>query len=290
MAPDTVMRETQAGALIRLRGLYPSLKAALQKVADVILRQPEMAIYASVNELAAVSGVSEATVMRFCRTLGFKGFQDFKIALARELVTPAAPPQDEVARGDDPAAVCRKVFQANLAALQDTLEVLEMKSLDLAARMLLQARQVLVMGLGNSGLAAAYARNRLRFLGLNASYYPDYFLARAAAAAFTGEDVLLSVSHSGASRDLLETVRLAKAAGARIVSITSNALSPLARLSDLLLVTASREKAFQGEGAAAFLCQIAVIDGLAILMCQARPEQARQHLAHIKQALNPERP
>ncbi len=87
--PGDMNRDPQGGALIRLRGVYPSLKTALQKVANLIMRQPEMAIYASVNEVAAAAQVSEATVMRFCRTLGFKGFQDFKIALARELVAPS---------------------------------------------------------------------------------------------------------------------------------------------------------------------------------------------------------
>ena len=78
MPPDSGSRDPQTGTLIRLRGLYPSLKTALRKVADVILRQPEMAIYASVNEVAAVAAVSEATVMRFCRILGFKGLPGFQ--------------------------------------------------------------------------------------------------------------------------------------------------------------------------------------------------------------------
>src|SRR5512143_231974 len=117
-------REQQSGALIRLRGLYPSLKSALQKVADVILRQPEMAIYASVNEVAAVATVSEATVMRFCRILGFKGFQDFKIALAREMVIPSPRFQEGMGvPGADELALVRKVFDINGAALQDTLEI-----------------------------------------------------------------------------------------------------------------------------------------------------------------------
>src|SRR4030043_153767 len=103
-------RDPQPGALIRLGGLYPSLKSALQKVADVILQQPEMAIYASVNEVAAASAVSEATVMRFCRILGFKGFQDFKIAMARELVLPGPRHPAEFTGDDDPAKIVRKVF------------------------------------------------------------------------------------------------------------------------------------------------------------------------------------
>ena len=135
MPPDTGYKDSQTGTLIRLRGLYPSLKTALRKVADVILRQPEMAIYASVNEVAAVAAVSEATVMRFCRILGFKGFQDFKIALAREMVIPSPRFQAEAGgEGEDDSAVVQKVFQTNTAALQDTLEILEIEAMREAAR------------------------------------------------------------------------------------------------------------------------------------------------------------
>ena len=115
MSPDTGNRDPQTGTLIRLRGLYPSLKTALRKVADVILRQPEMAIYASVNEVAAVAAVSEATVMRFCRILGFKGFQDFKIALAREMVhpRPRASTKRWAAKVKTRPPSCAKYFRPN---------------------------------------------------------------------------------------------------------------------------------------------------------------------------------
>ncbi len=165
---DPLNRDPQSGALIRLRGLYPSLKTALQKVANVILRQPEMAVYASVNEVAAASGVSEATVMRFCRILGFKGFQDFKISLAREMVTPSQFPLEEVRAEDDADTIIRKVFQASISALQDTLEVLEARAVRQAVQILLASRRILVCGVGDSGPVVDYAINR--FL-LNRSQY-----------------------------------------------------------------------------------------------------------------------
>ena len=170
MPPDTGNKDPQTGTLIRLRGLYPSLKTALRKVADVILRQPEMAIYASVNEVAAVATVSEATVMRFCRILGFKGFQDFKIALAREMVIPSPRFHEEVGgEGEDDTAVVRKVFQTNTVALQDTLEILEIEAMKEAAQLLLTARQILVVGVGGSGPAVTYTGNRFLLLGLKAT-------------------------------------------------------------------------------------------------------------------------
>lgn len=277
--------EAPAGALIRLRGLYPSLKAALRKVADVTLARPELAIYASVNEVAAAAGVSEATVMRLCRLLGFRGFQDFKIALARELVNPLQRLHEEVAEGDDAATIVHKVFQANIAALQDTLAVLDMGAMQAAAQALLAARQILIIGVGTSGPIVTDAGNKFFRLGLMVRAVTDAHLMMMAAALLTPEDVLLAVSHSGSTRDPVETARTAKAAGAHVICITNNSLSPLTKTADLVLVTASRETRFRQEAMASRLCQTSIIDSLYTLMALARPEEALHNLAKIENVI-----
>jgi len=284
-SPASPGRDPQPGALIRLRGLYPSLKTALQKVADVILRQPEMAIYASVNEVAAASGVSEATVMRFCRILGFRGFQDFKIALARELVSPLQRLHEEVSEGDEPAIVVRKVFQANIAALQDTLEVLNMKAIQQAAQLLLHAHQILIIGVGASGPVVLDAGNKFLRLGLDVHCPVDAHLQMMAAALLSPEDVVLAISHSGSTRDAVETARVAREAGAKVICLTNNSLSPLTRFSDLVLVTASQETRFRQEAMASRLGQISIIDSLFTLMAVARPEKSLRNLAKIESVI-----
>lgn len=284
VSPVPPNRDPQPGALIRLRGLYPSLKTALKKVADVILRQPEMAIYASVNEVAAACGVSEATVMRFCRILGFRGFQDFKISLARELVVPAPRPQEEVP-GSGPANIVRNVFQTKRAALQDTLEVMEMEGMEAACRLLLDSRQVLVVGIGGSGTAVAHAGDRFLLLGLNSRGYTDFHFMLMAAALLTREDVVLAISDSGTTRETVETVKAARENGAKIVAITNNSLSPLSRESDLVLATAAQKTALPGEANSSLVCQVSIIDALFSLMFQARPEQSRETLARMEQVL-----
>jgi RpiR family carbohydrate utilization transcriptional regulator len=285
-SPPSPGRDSQSGALIRLRGLYPSLKTALQKVADVILRQPEMAIYASVNEVAAACGVSEATVMRFCRILGFRGFQDFKISLARELVVPMPRPHEEVTDGDDPANIVRKVFQTNRGALQDTLEVMKIEGMEAASQLLLNSRKVLVAGIGGSGIAAAHAGNRFLLLGLNTQIFTAFHFMLMAAALLNREDVMLAVSNSGTTRETVETVRAARENGAKIVAITNNSLSPLARESDLVLVTAARDTTLPEEADGSLICQISIIDALFFLMFQARPEQSRETMARWEQILS----
>jgi len=283
--PMSAGRDAQAGALIRLRGLYPSLKAALKKVADLILKQPEMAIYASVNEVAAAATVSEATVMRFCRTLGFRGFQDFKIALARELVSPMQRLHEEVTEGDDPATIVRKVFEANVAALQDTMEVLNMSAMQEATKLLSKARRILLVGVGTSGPIVDDASNKLSRLGLDVHVQTDAHLQMMAASLLTPEDVVLVVSHSGSTRDPVETARVAKQAGAKVICITNNSLSPLTRLSDLTLVTASRETRFRQEAMASRLCQTSIIDSLFTLLALAKPEAALENLSKIENVI-----
>jgi len=280
-----ISQEMQAGALIRLRGLYPSLKTALRKVADLVLAKPELAIYASVNEVAAAARVSEATVMRLCRILGFRGFQDFKIALARELVSPLKRLHEEVSEGDDPATIVRKVFQANIAALQDTLEVLNMTAMAEAARLMLASRSLLIIGVGTSGPIVEDAANKFFRLGLNVKAITDAHLMMMAAALLTPEDVLLAVSHSGSTRDPVDTARVAREAGAQVICITNNSLSPLTKVADLVLVTASRETRFRQEAMSSRLCQTSIVDSLYTLMALARPETALENLRKIENVI-----
>jgi RpiR family carbohydrate utilization transcriptional regulator len=286
MPPDTGNRDPQTGTLIRLRGLYPSLKTALRKVADVILRQPEMAIYASVNEVAAVATVSEATVMRFCRILGFKGFQDFKIALAREMVIPSPRFHEEAGReGDDDITVVRKVFQTNTLALQDTLEILEIEAMREAAQLLLAARQILVVGVGGSGPAVTYTGNRFLLLGLKATTCTDFYLMLTAASLLSREDVVLAISNLGTTREIVETVGIAREKQARVMCITNNSLAPLARVCKPVLVTASREVTLPEEAVASLVCQIAVLDALFALIAGARGAESRETLDGIEEAM-----
>ena len=282
--PETVNREAQTGTLIRLRGLYPSLKTALRKVADVILRQPEMAIYASVNEVAAAAAVSEATVMRFCRILGFKGFQDFKIALAREMVIPSARRHEAESAENDAAVVC-KVFQTNGAALQDTLEILEIEAMHEAAQLLLNARQIMVIGVSGSGPAVAYTGNRLLVQGLKAFMYTDFYLMLMAASLLSREDVVLAISNLGTIREILETVGIAREREARVICITNNSLSPLARISDPALITASREMTMPEEAVAALVCQISILDALFALISQAQGTRSRETIDGMEKAM-----
>jgi DNA-binding MurR/RpiR family transcriptional regulator len=280
-ALEALSRDPQATTLIRLRGIYPSLKTALQKVADMVMQQPMVAVYASVNEVAAVSGVSEGTVMRLCRTLGFKGFQDFKIALAQEMaaLTPSRPPEPPAP--DDPQAIVRQVFQANMAALQGTLDILNAAAVQDAARVLAASRRVLVVGVAGSAPMVTYAGQRFFLLGLDLHCYTDGYQVLKAASLSVPDDAILAISHSGGAREVVDAARLSQEAGAKVVAITSDPLSPLGRLADLALITVAPESRLQENGQGPFLSQTSLIDALYTLIYRARPERVRENLAKM---------
>ena len=104
------------GSFVRIEGAYATLRAAEQRVADFILKHPDELIYLTVTELAERTNTSESTVVRLCQKIGYKGYQEFKIVLARDLVEPTTTIYAAIEPGDDVPTVKTKVFQANAQA------------------------------------------------------------------------------------------------------------------------------------------------------------------------------
>jgi DNA-binding MurR/RpiR family transcriptional regulator len=201
------------------------------------------------------------------------------------MVSPLQRLHEEVAAGDDAATIVRKVFQANLAALQDTLAVLDMGAMAQAAQWLGAARRVVLIGVGTSGPIVTDAANKFFRLGLTVQAYTDAHLMMMAAALLTPQDVVLAVSHSGSTMDTAEAAKTARQAGARVICITNNSLSPLTKTADLVLVTASRETRFRQEAMASRLCQTSILDSLYTLVALAQPDQALENLAKIENVI-----
>src|SRR5277367_4537551 len=124
--------ENVPGSFVRLQGAYNALRTAEQRVADFILKHPDELIYLTVTELAERTNTSESTVVRLCQKIGYKGYQEFKIVLARDLVEPTHDIYAEVESGDALTTIKNKVFQANAQALRDTIEVLDDSDLERA--------------------------------------------------------------------------------------------------------------------------------------------------------------
>jgi DNA-binding MurR/RpiR family transcriptional regulator len=254
--------DTAKSVVSRISGAQDSLKKAERRVAEYVLSDPSSIVHSSIMEVAEKSGVADATVVRFCRTFGMKGFQDLKIRLARELVSEKERVIEDLKEGDSPDVVLEKVFKASIQSLNDTMDVIDKSGIKKAVTLLKKAKRIFFIGVGTSGPNVIDAFNKFSRLGLNCLYHTDSHLQVMTAALLEKGDVVIAVSHSGSTKDPIETVEAAKKNGAKVICITNNSLSPLTKISDIKLFTASRETKFRSEAMASRIAQTGILNAL----------------------------
>ncbi len=250
------------GCFIRIQGTYSSLRTAEQRVADFILKHAEELIYLTVTELAERTQTSESTVVRLCQKIGYKGYQEFKIMLARDLVGPTETVYEAIESSDSLPALKTKIFQANAQALKDTIEVLSDEELDQAVQALARARRVEVYGIGGSAPLALDAYHKFMKLGIAAVWLSDSDLMAMSSSLLTIGDVVLGISHTGASRDVCDAMENAQNAGATTICITHRATSPITKVANIKLFTAAKETAFGSDATSSRIAQLTIIDTL----------------------------
>lgn len=283
----------------RVAAMLPDMTRSDVAIARKLLDAPDKFAVSSVRALATEIGVSEPTVVRFCRTVGCDGFKDLKFRLTRELAFRQA--QDDAAipglmpAGDRELLAPSDEFESRHARIQKAaIEALSATFADeslhrnalMAAEMVAKARQVIVLGIGgSSAILAAEIHNRLFRLGIGCAVYCDSYAQRMAAATVTSEDVIILVSSTGRPRSLQDSLELAKYYGARSVAIT-DADTPIGRDSDVCLnvgLTQSGVHEFQPNPMR--YAQLLVIDLLAFMTAEMLGARAKQVLRQTRASI-----
>ncbi len=272
-------------SLARIRSSYPALAASEARVANWIMQQPEKIIHLSMAQVAQACGVSDTTVLRFCRNTGFQGYTDLKLSIARDIVSPTQIIHDDLAVGDTPAAIARKVFMSNIQALYDTLEVLDEDALTRAIDLLAGARRILIVGVGTSAPIVHSMYNMLMRLGLNCKAQTDSYLQLMEVALVGPGDLVVAVSQSGTSIDPVLSLKLARENGAATMCITGNAQSSITDHADVTLLSVDR--AARIEAIASRLAQVSIADALYVIMALNAIDAATQNEKRIWDALLP---
>ena len=272
-------------SLTRIRSRYPTLATSEARVADWVLQHPEKVMHLSMAQIAQACGVSDTTVLRFCRNTGFQGFTDLKLSIAQDLTSPTQVIHDDIAEGDTPIMIAHKVFMSNVQALYDTLEVLDEDTLVQAIELLSNAKQILIIGVGTSEPIAKNAYNMFMRLGLNCRTQSDSYLQLMEVALLTQGDVLLAISQSGSSIDPILTLKQAKQNGVSTICITGNMQSPFTQHADVILLSVAREA--RAESIASRIAQSTIIDALYVIIALNNMETAIRNEKHIWDALLP---
>ncbi len=279
------VRHAGIGSLTRLRELRPRLADAERRLATYILRHPRQILDSSITLVAGRARVSEATVVRLCRRIGCRGYQDLRIRLAADLVLPPRQIYDEIDPGDDCPAVKRKVFGISIRALEETLDVLEDGALEAAVEAIAAARQVDFYGVGASGIVAMDAQQKLLRIGIAAQAFVDPHVQAASAALLRRGDVAVGISHSGSTRDTVHALGVARSAGATTVAITRYGPSPIEAVAQIRLHTISTEGGIRGAAIASRMAQLAVVDAITMSVALRRYEETLAALRATRDAV-----
>jgi DNA-binding MurR/RpiR family transcriptional regulator len=226
------------GDLLRLsiHNKYTSLPKAARQVADFLLEYPEQAVYMNISTLADKAGVSESTVTKFSRTIGYNSFAELKIALARGVKKSGGIEEDLLKNNVDRV---QSAFLENIKSLQDTLTLLDVDKTYGVARSLMAARKTDIYGIGITSAVAEYLQIKMLSLGLTANHYEDPHKQQESAATLNEKDVAFGISVSGQAREIAAALAAARRRGAATICVTNQDNSPVVRESDVVMFTAS---------------------------------------------------
>lgn len=245
-----------------LRSVYPSLTKKEKKLADYIAQHMPQLGTLTLHELATSNHLSVVTISRFCKKLGFLGLNELKIALAQQKTETYNGTLDyqNIADDDTYAVVAEKIVNNIANSLADTIKLLDHDELMKAIDLLHDARSIHVYGYGSSATICRDIEVRFIRFGRPIRAFSDVDLILTSAALLTENDVVLVVTHTGATKDLLRGVEVAKRNGAKIVVITSQSRSPIAKLGDAVLTGVGREVNYRSEASASRFAHFAIAD------------------------------
>lgn len=252
-----------------IKNNYNTLRSSEKKVADYILLHSNSIHTMSLSQLSLSAGVSEPTVMRFVKNLGFSGYSHFKLKLASDLGREAALDHNNdllidlhISREDNTKDVPAKLIAMTTKALEDTLKLVDIRNYQKAIDMVVNARLIDVYGVGNSGSIANDLTNKFLRIGLTCRSYTDNHLQQICATHLTKDDVAIAISHSGSTMDIVDTLKLAKESGAKTIAITNFKASTITQYADLCFFTGDLETSFYSETMCSRISQLACVDML----------------------------
>ncbi|MBB5173845.1 MurR/RpiR family transcriptional regulator [Texcoconibacillus texcoconensis] len=270
----------------RIKAAYTGFREKEKVIADYILEHPEDIVHSTISQVAENIQVAEATVFRFCKKIGFKGYQAMKIALASEVDKGFQDIHETIQEGDDERQVTEKVFKANIRTLEETLSVLNQDTMKEATKAILEADRVEFYGSGGSGVIAVDAHHKFIRTGIATASYSDSHFQVMSASQLTENDVAALISHTGANRDMLDVLDVAQEHNVTTIGITTLAKSPLSEGVDIPLFTVSEETDYRSEALSSRLAQLSIIDALYVNISIARKEQMEQSLNNMRNAVS----
>jgi DNA-binding MurR/RpiR family transcriptional regulator len=259
-----------------------------------VVSDPADAARRTITDLATAAETSEATVIRFCRSVGMEGYPQLRIQLAAEAARRIEPPDARVVGGDIPPGADLAQIIATIAfndarAVEETAEQLDPAVAERVVEAISGAGRIDIYGAGASGFVASDFQQKLHRIGRTAFYFPDIHTALTSAALLGKGDVAVGISHTGTTSDVIEVLEQARSRGATTVALTNFPRSPITEVADFVLTTAARETTYRSGAMASRLAQLTVVDCLFVGVAARNRARAKRALEATAEAVQPHR-
>ena len=252
----------------KIKNAYNGLRSSEKKVADYVLVNRHLVSKMPLAKLSEEIGVSEPTIVRFVKSIGYAGFSEFKLELMKDLgrESVSAVPSDKllvelhINKNENIEDIPTKMINMTIKALEDTLKILDLDNYKKAITMIREANIIDVYGVGNSASIASDIMNKFIRIGLNCRANPDNHIQQITATNLSHNDLAIGISHSGSTMDTINALKIAKESGAKTMAITNYKSSVISQYADITFYTGDVETTFYSETMVSRISQLAIVD------------------------------
>lgn len=278
------------GIFSRIESSYDTFTKSEKVVADFVCSNPQKVLYTSITDLAELCGVGDTTVFRFCKALKTNGYQEFKMLLAQDVAGNSGSDGSvllgTIKAGDDAKMVCQKALAMDIAALNETFNVLDFDAITKATDMIAAARRIHFFGMGSSGVTALEARQKFMRIIPNVDYVSDCHMQYMAASLMDSRDLAIFFSYSGSTKDIIEIHKIINSNGCKSICITRFAKSQLTNGADVVLQCGSNEGPLDGGASSTSIVQLYLLDVLYLQYYVRHYNQANESKSRTTESIS----
>lgn len=273
--------------LLKIKILKKEMTNIEKKIANYILNNINELKNLNTYEVAKVCDVSQASIVRFSKKLGFSGFPDFKISLVQELgkislENEVSVIDEEIGPKDSITTICKKIASKNINAVQNTISILDSKEIEKAVNLIEKAKKIMLIGVGFSGIVAKDFSFKLVEIGKNVIFETDQHMQLSYLTTFTKKDLVFAISYSGQTKEVYNLVKEAKDREIPIISLTTLAPNLIRDLADIKLNTVDLGGQYRGSSLSPRISQFTIIDTIYVSLITKNKEMEN----YIKSAMD----
>ncbi|MEK3888631.1 MurR/RpiR family transcriptional regulator [Bacillus sp. FSL K6-3431] len=274
------------GGLVMISEMVETLPPSERKIAEYILKHPREAISMTASELGKQSSTSSAAVIRLCKSLDLKGFQELKLRVAGDLQKTQTQGFRDIEPNESKYSIIEKMTFNSIQTIRETSELISTDELTKAIEVLQKAKSIHFFGVGASGIIAQDAQQKFLRINKNATAFSDAHMAATIVANAKEEDVVVGISFSGKTFEVAKILELANRHGAKTISLTKYGTSPVSEQADIRLYTsATREPAFRSGATSSRIAQLQAIDIIFMCVASKQYEEAVTYIDETREAI-----